>query len=124
MWIAIYLVPLPAAAYLIALLAGQEDFPLRARFELSEAALYDEVKEQHQGSHRAGLFQITLVSNVEECTFLETGGDSLDQGFAYCPKERPSGTRSGSPPEIEMRPVNGDWQHSDWWTYKFVDGSY
>ena len=119
----LYVAPLPIAAYLVMLLAGQEHLPLKARFDLSETALYDEVKHPQQGSHRAGLFQITLESKVEGCTFLETGGDSLDQGFAYCPNERPSGNRDGSPPTILMGPVNGDWQDADWWTYEIVESS-
>jgi hypothetical protein len=103
------------------LLAGQEEVPLRARFELSKTALYEDAKQPQLGSHRVGLFQVTHFSKVEECTFLETGGDSLDQGFAYCPERLPEGA-NGSPATVFVSPVNGSWEDSDWWTYDSPSG--
>ena len=123
--IVLYVAPLPIAVYLVMLLAGQENLPLKARFQLSENALYDEVKEPQQGSHRAGLFQITNVTNLESCLFLETGGTDLGSGLAYCPDaERPSRAMQDSPPDIVMRPLNGNWRTADWWSYSVAESSF
>jgi len=123
-WITIYLVPLPAAAYLVALLAGQEYLPLKARFELSEAAFDRAVIERPLTSLRVGLFQVSKIEDVESCVFLETGGVVLADGFAYCPDGRPSRAMRDSPPDILMYPLNGDWQNAAWWKYEIVESSY
>jgi len=124
MWVVVYVVPLPVAVYLAMLLAGQEALPLKARFELSEAALFDDVKQPQEGSHRAGLFQITLISKIESCSFLETGGADLGDGLAYCPDgQRPIRAMRDSPPDIVMQPLDGDWQTADWWSYEVVESS-
>jgi hypothetical protein len=124
-WVAVYVAPLPVAVYLVMLLAGQEKLTLRARFEVSESAFERAVIERQQTSHRVGLFQVSMIEDVEHCVLLETGGAALGDGFAYCPDgRRPSRAMRDSPPDITMSPMNGDWEGADWWTYEVAEDSY
>jgi hypothetical protein len=123
-WTLASVLPLAGAIYLVGYVIGEDEVLLQARFDVSESALNRHVRQPQPNTGRVGLYQVTLVKEVEGCTFLETGGDSLDEGFAYCPNERPSGNRDGSPPTILMGPVNGDWENSDWWTYDIASTGY
>jgi hypothetical protein len=110
LWITVYVIPLPVAVYLGVLLVDQEDLLLRARFELSESALSDDVSEPQRGSHRVGLFQVNRVYPEAGCVFLETHGTVGEAGFAYCTGHLPQRT---SPPSITMEHLK-----DLWWKYQ------
>jgi hypothetical protein len=123
-WTLVSVLPLAGAIYLVGYVIGEDEVLLQARFEASESALNRHVEQPQPNTGRVGLYQITLVTEVEGCTFLETGGDSLDEGFAYCPNDLPSGANGGSPPTLIMGSLSGDRESADWWTYDFTKSGY
>jgi hypothetical protein len=123
-WTVVSLLPLTGAIYLGAYVIYEDGVLLQARFDISESALDRHVRRPEPDTGRVGLYQITLVTEVEECTFLETGGDSLDEGFAYCPHELPSAANGGSPPALVMGSLSDDSEDADWWTYNFTKSGY
>jgi len=120
LWVVGYLLPLPMAAWFFFYPVGEDFLAVKARFELSESALDRAVIDRPPASHRAGLFQVSKIEDVEKCVFLETGGVVLADGFAYCPEGRPSRAMSDSPLDILMYPLDGDWENAKWWEYEIV----
>jgi len=111
-----YLIPFPLAAILLLVLVPLE-IPLKARFELSEAALSN-FAEQHastdgesfSGSEWVGLFKVDNVFRRDGCFVLQTHS-FIDEsaGLAYCDGSLP---RS---PTVHMHHLEGPW-----WRYRNI----
>jgi hypothetical protein len=114
--IAAYVLPLAVAAALF-VAPGPEVNLLKARFDASEAAMFDEVekfessrKESVSRSHRVGLYKIDVVHRRDGCVILKTGGwIDYEAGFAYCTGPLPTSST------VHMKHVKGDW-----WIYENV----
>ncbi len=112
-----YLLPLPlAAAVLVAALIY--DIPLKARLELSEAALVNhaqQVETQHPNSYHLfrfiGLFRVETVYDWDGCTMFvtEAFGPEDEGGLAYCTGKRPCA------PTVEMDHIKGLWWRWNYW---------
>jgi hypothetical protein len=122
-WTVMAVVPLTGAIYLVGWVIYEDGVFLQARFDASESAFDRHVRQPEPGIGRVGLFQITLVENVEKCLFLETGGATLADGFAYCPDELPSRAMRDSPPDIRMSSLGDNRRDADWWRYHIVETS-
>ncbi len=111
-----YLIPFPLAVILLSVLVPL-NIPLKARFELSEAALSD-FAEQHastdgepfSGSEWVGLYRFEAVYRREGCLILQTRSFiDLEVGFAYCSGSLPSS------PTVHMDHLKGPW-----WRYQNI----
>lgn len=112
-----YVLPLPISAVLL-VTAVIYQAPLKARLELSEAALIDhadQVQARSPGSYNffrfIGLFRVQTAYKWDGCTIFVTDsfGPEDEGGLAYCTGELPCA------PTVEMHHIRGNWWIWNYW---------